>query len=82
VAIQIPIGAEDQFKGVVDLVTMKARVWRDETLGAQFDDVEIPEDLREKAQSYREPDMGGGSDMSKRGDSIAQKDAAPVRRGD
>jgi len=35
-----------------------------------------------KAQSYREPDMGGGSDMSKRGDSIAQKDAAPVRRGD
>jgi elongation factor G len=54
VAIQIPVGAEDQFKGVVDLVTMKARIWRDETLGAKFDDVEIPEDLRQKAQSYRE----------------------------
>jgi elongation factor G len=54
VPIQLPIGAEDQFKGVVDLVTMKARVWRDETLGAQFDDVEIPADLLEKAKDYRE----------------------------
>jgi elongation factor G len=54
VAIQIPVGAEDQFKGVIDLVTMKARIWRDETLGAKFDDVEIPEDLRAKAQAYRE----------------------------
>ncbi len=54
VPIQIPVGAEDQFKGVVDLVKMKAVVWRDETLGAQFDVVEVPEDLREKAQSYRE----------------------------
>jgi elongation factor G len=54
VAIQIPVGGEDQFKGVVDLVAMKARIWRDETLGAQFDDVDIPEDLRPKAQAYRE----------------------------
>jgi elongation factor G len=54
VAIQIPVGAEDQFKGVIDLVTMKARIWRDETLGAKYDDVEIPEDLRAKAQAYRE----------------------------
>jgi elongation factor G len=54
VAIQIPIGAEDQFKGVVNLVTMKARVWRDETLGAEFDEIEIPADLVEKAKSYRE----------------------------
>jgi elongation factor G len=54
VAIQIPVGAEDQFKGIVDLVTMKARIWRDETLGAKFDDVEIPADLLEKAKSYRE----------------------------
>jgi elongation factor G len=54
VAIQIPIGAEDQFKGVVDLVRMKARVWRDETLGAEFDEVEIPADLLDKAKSYRE----------------------------
>src|SRR6202165_466713 len=54
VAIQIPIGAEDQFKGVVDLVRMKARIWRDETLGAEYDEVDIPADLLEKAKSYRE----------------------------
>jgi len=54
VAIQIPIGAEDQFKGVIDLITMSARVWRDETLGAEYVDEEIPADLLEKAKSYRE----------------------------
>ncbi|HWZ31011.1 MAG TPA: elongation factor G [Bryobacteraceae bacterium] len=54
VAIQIPIGAEDQFKGVVDLVTMKARVWLDEALGAEFHEIEIPEDLKDLAQEYRE----------------------------
>jgi elongation factor G len=54
VSIQIPIGAEDQFKGTIDLVTMRARVWRDETLGAEYDDVEIPEDMLEKAKAYRE----------------------------
>ena len=54
VPIQLPVGAEDQFKGVVDLMTMKARIWRDETLGATFDDVDIPEDLQEQAQEYRE----------------------------
>src|SRR5579871_6146819 len=54
VPIQIPIGAEDQFKGIVDLVTMKARVWLDETLGAKFTDVEIPADLVEQAKEYHE----------------------------
>jgi elongation factor G len=54
VAIQIPIGAEDQFVGIVDLVRMKARVWRDETLGAEFDEVPIPAELLDKAKSYRE----------------------------
>src|SRR3984957_4021967 len=54
VAIQIPVGAEDKFLGIVDLVKMKAVIWRDETLGAQFDVVDIPADLLEKAQSYRE----------------------------
>jgi elongation factor G len=54
VAIQLPIGAEDQFKGVVDLVEMKAMIWRDETLGAKFDTVDIPADLAEKAKEYRE----------------------------
>jgi elongation factor G len=54
VPIQIPVGAEDQFKGVVDLVTMKARLWHDETLGAKYDDVEIPAELLDKAREYRE----------------------------
>jgi elongation factor G len=54
VPIQIPVGAEDQFKGVIDLVEMKAVLWRDETLGAKFDVVDIPEDLMERAKSYRE----------------------------
>jgi elongation factor G len=54
VPIQLPVGAEDQFKGVIDLVKMKARIWRDETLGAKFDDVDIPADLLDKAKEYRE----------------------------
>jgi len=54
VAIQIPIGSEDQFKGIVDLVTMTARIWLDETLGAKFDEVEIPEDLKAQAKEYHD----------------------------
>jgi len=52
--VQLPVGAEDQFRGVVDLVEMKALVWRDETLGAEFDTIEIPADLVEKAKELRE----------------------------
>ena len=54
VAIQLPVGAEDQFKGIIDLVTMKARIWRDETLGAKYDDVDIPEDLADVAKEYHD----------------------------
>ncbi len=54
VPIQIPIGAEDRFKGVVDLVSMKAIVWNDETMGAAYETQEIPADLVELAQEYRE----------------------------
>jgi elongation factor G len=54
VPIQIPVGGEEKFLGVVDLVTMKARLWRDESLGAKFDDVDIPAELCEKASLYRE----------------------------
>ncbi|HUA60573.1 MAG TPA: elongation factor G [Verrucomicrobiae bacterium] len=54
VPIQLPIGAEDQFKGIVDLVEMRAVVWRDETLGAEYDVMEIPADLAEKAKEYRD----------------------------
>ena len=54
VAIQLPIGAENTFKGVIDLVRMKAVVWSGESLGADFDaNLEIPDDLKEKASQYR-----------------------------
>ncbi len=52
--MQIPIGAEDQFKGVVDLIQMKAFIWNDETMGAKYDIVEIPADLLDKAKEERE----------------------------
>jgi len=45
-----PIGAESDFKGIVDVVRMKALIWRDEQLGAKFDEVEIPADLQDKAK--------------------------------
>ncbi|RWN93338.1 elongation factor G [Mesorhizobium sp.] len=54
VVMQLPIGAETEFKGVVDLVEMNALVWRDETLGAAWDIVEIPDDLKARAEEYRE----------------------------
>ncbi len=54
VPIQLPVGAEDQFKGIIDLVTMKARVWLDESLGAKFEEIEIPAELADQAKEYRE----------------------------
>jgi elongation factor G len=52
--LQLPIGEEENFVGIVDLVTMKATIWRDESLGAEFDVVEIPADMKDKAAEYRE----------------------------
>ncbi len=52
--IQIPIGAEESFKGVVDLVTMKAIVWNDETMGAEYSVEEIPAELLSEANEWRE----------------------------
>jgi elongation factor G len=52
VAIQIPIGQEAAFKGVVDLVGMKAIYWRDETMGAKYEVEEIPADLKKKAEAF------------------------------
>jgi elongation factor G len=54
VAIQIPIGAEDTFKGVVDLITMKALIWKSEDLGAKYETIDIPSDLEDQAQNYRD----------------------------
>ena len=50
---QIPLGIESSLKGVVDLVKMKAIIWKDENLGADFELIEIPEDLKDKANKYR-----------------------------
>ena len=52
--LQLPIGIESNLKGVVDLVANKAIIWKDESLGAKFDIVEIPEDLIEESKKYRE----------------------------
>ncbi|MBN1688909.1 MAG: elongation factor G [Candidatus Omnitrophica bacterium] len=54
VAIQIPIGREENFKGVIDLVEMKAYIFDDESLGAKFETVEIPDEYKEQAKKLRE----------------------------
>src|SRR5258708_12546129 len=54
IAIQLPIGSENNFKGLVDLVRMKGVVWDDEGLGASFKDIDIPADLVDRAKEYRE----------------------------
>ncbi len=54
VALNIPIGAEEDFQGVVDLVSMKAIVWKDEAMGAMYDVVDIPADLQEVSEERRE----------------------------
>ena len=53
VAIQLPIGAEDQFKGIVDLINMKAFIHKDD-LGKEIEETEIPEDMKELAQEYHD----------------------------
>ncbi|HEU4476546.1 MAG TPA: elongation factor G [Methyloceanibacter sp.] len=54
IVIQLPLGAESNFKGVIDLIRMKAVVWDDEALGASFHDEDIPADMLELAKQYRE----------------------------
>ncbi len=54
VAVQLPLGEEDKFRGVIDLIDQKAIVFRDETLGADFEIEEIPEELRSNAAAYRD----------------------------
>ncbi len=54
VAIQLPIGAEQNYKGLVDLVRMKGVIWDDESLGAKYHDVDIPAEMLDQAKKYRE----------------------------
>jgi elongation factor G len=53
IPIQIPIGAEEDFRGVVDLINMRGIIWDDETLGMNYDEIDIPDDLKERADEYR-----------------------------
>ena len=61
IAIQIPIGAEENFKGVVDLIKMKAILWHDETMGAEYDVEDIPADLEVEAEEWREKLLEGAA---------------------
>ena len=63
IAIQIPIGAEENFKGVVDLIKMKAILWHDETMGAEYYVEEIPAELADEAAEWREKLVEGAANF-------------------
>ncbi len=68
--VQIPIGAEENFKGIVDLVKMKAIYWHDETMGAEYDVEEIPADLIDEANEWREKLLDSASSFD---DAVMEK---------
>ena len=53
IPVQLPIGCEDEFLGVIDLIKNKALIWSEDEYGTQFEEVEIPEDMKEMAEEYR-----------------------------
>ena len=61
--VQIPIGAEENFKGVVDLIKMKAILWNDETMGAEYDIEDIPADLLDEAEEWRDKMLESASNF-------------------
>lgn len=70
VPVQIPIGAEENFKGVVDLIKMKAILWHDETMGAEYEIDEIPEELKAEAEEWRDKMLESASAFD---DSLMEK---------
>ena len=70
VVIQIPIGAEETFKGVVDLIKMKAILWHDETMGAEYDVEDIPADLADEAEEWRDKLLEAAADFD---DNVMEK---------
>lgn len=63
VPVQIPVGEGEMFAGIIDLITMKARIFHDTTLGTTYEDMEIPADLKKKAQLYRTKMLEAVSDV-------------------
>ena len=63
IAVQIPIGAEENFKGVVDLIKMKAILWHDETMGAEYSVEDIAADLADEAEEWREKLLDGAANF-------------------
>ncbi len=62
IAVQLPIGAEEKFVGIIDLITMKAIVWEEESLGAKFHEEPIPEGMKAQADEYREKVLEAAAD--------------------
>ena len=89
VMVQLPLGIEDDFRGVIDLVTMKTVVWEDESLGARYREEEIPADVRGAAEAAREQLLEAVADVSEplmerylNGEPISETDIrAAVRAG-
>ena len=70
VAIQIPIGSEEKFRGVVDLIKMKSIIWNDETMGAEYEVSDIPEELKEEAETWRDKLLENASNFD---DAVMEK---------
>jgi len=70
IPLYLPIGEGDMFRGIIDLITLKARMYHDETFGATFDEIEIPDDLKELTNKYRTEMLEAVSDVD---DSLLEK---------
>ena len=89
IVIQIPIGAEENFKGVIDLIKMKAILWHDETMGAEYDIEDIPSELEDEAAEWRDKLLEGASNYDDEvmelyldgKDIPAEKIIAAIRKG-
>ena len=68
--LQLPVGMESNLKGVVDLIKMKAIIWKDEKLGAEFETTEIPDDLKDSAKKYRQELIKSMNFLSKKRDTL------------
>ena len=76
VPLQLPIGAESNFKGLIDLIEMKAFIWREENLGAKYDILEIPDDMKERLSGELMDALNGrGQAVKKREDTHRMADA-------